>query len=524
MNIKGNFLDGVISYINPEAGAKRVASRVKAAVMADQIRKFDAASYGRRTKDWFAPPTSVNRETEISLYTLRNRARELVRNNPFARRAIQAISVNSIGLGIRPSMTVKKGLSVSASQLVKLKDDWTDWAESTDCDYDNKQNFYGLQDLAVRCFGESGEVLIRRRWTSKKGLTIPLQLQVLEPDFIDHTKNSAIGFIDNDGGYNIQGVRFDKDGIRIGYWLYSVHPGEGAYSTSHLVPEEEILHVFDKERAGQVRGIPMLTTSALTLRDFDEYEQAQLVRQKIAACFAVFIQDPDRDITPGEVSTAARREKLEPGIMEYLPAGKTMTFANPPTVQNYDEYATSILRKAAAGIGISYEMLTADLSNVNFSSGRMGWIEAHRLIQRIQMLILVPQLCNPVWKWFVEASIIVGRTKDSALKIKCKWTPPRREMIDPVKESKAMIDMIRAGLMSYSDAGRQQGQDPETLMEEVISDLNKIRDNELYLICDPLYDATRTNGALPEEDNGTDDDLTGKQKKKLKKRGMVLPD
>lgn len=522
MEVKINFLDRAIGFFDPAAATRRVTQRAKQDLLIDSVRRFDAASHSRRTADWHTTGTSANKETEMSLHTLRYRSRELVRNNPFAKRAIQAIAINTVGLGIRPSVRKSKMNKISEAQIQKLKDAWADWGETTDCDFDGKCNMYGLQNLAARCLAESGEVLIMRRWTTDKKKSLPVQIQILEPDYIDHHRNTPQGFKDAKGGYCIQGVQFDEFGLRIGYWMYKVHPGEGMVQMSQLIPDSDVLHVFDKERAGQVRGIPSLATSAMTLRDFDQYEQAQLIRQKIAACFSAFVTDTNIDQSLPSGTKGDGMEKLEPGMVKYLAAGQTMTFANPPTVQNYDEYATAMLRKAASGIGISYEVLTGDLSNVNFSSGRMGWIEMHRYIQHLQMLVIVPQMCDPIWGWFLEACHLAGAVKEGVIKTKAKWTPPRREMIDPVKEGKALIELIRAGLISWSDGARQQGQDPETLLAEVVEDFKNMEDADLMLTCDSRFDATRTNGALPVDENAEHDDgeeQTGKQKKMLKKAG-----
>lgn len=509
MEVNLNFIDRAIGFINPAAGLRRAHDRAMTNLLMENVRYYDAAGRGRRTKNWRATGASANKETEIGLTLLRWRSRDLVRNNAYAKRAIQAITTNTVGLGIRATPVQGEGKRFNKAVV----DAWQEWAESVACDWDGQNNFYGIQRLAMRCIAESGEVLIRRRWVKENA--IPVQLQVLEPDFLDHYKNTPVT---KEGGYIIQGVEFDKKGKRKGYWLFPFHPGEGMAVNSEFVPAKEVLHVYYKERAGQVRGVPFGASAALSLHDFDEYEQAQLVRQKIASCFAVFVQDNDADITRPTVSNEAmKREKLEPGIIEHLPQGKTITMASPPSVQNYDEYAQAMLRKIAVGFGVSYEILSGDLSNVNFSSGRMGWIEFHRLISEWQSLMLIPMMCDPIWDWFIEAAAIVGR---AATETKATWTPPRREMIDPSKEIKAMSEAVRNGFESWSDIVRQLGGDPAKVRKELEDDYTAFDTAGLMLTCDPRYDPTRTNGALPdpnETDPGAEEELTGKQMKQKKK-------
>lgn len=509
MDFNFNIIDRVVNAISPERGLKRAQARALNEMLRDNLRRYDGAGFGRRTAGWRATGGSANMETRMDLVTLRYRSRDLVRNNPYAKRAIQAIATNTIGLGIRATPTPNGANKRAVKAMLAA---WKLWAETTECDYDGQDNFYGIQRLCMRSVAESGEVLIRRRWVEGKAL--PIQLQVLEPDLLDHSRDQPM--IPGQS-YCIQGVEFDKDGKRAGYWLFPFHPGEGGVSLSQFVPAKDIVHIYYKERPGQVRGVPFGASAAISLRDFDEYEQAQLIRQKIAACFSIFVQDSTADGgTPsGTVKTGENREKVEPGIIEYLPNGKTMQFATPPGVQNYDEYGSSILRKIAVGFGVSYEIISGDLSNVNFSSGRMGWIEFHRLISEWQTLMMIPQMCDPIWGWFAEAAAIMG---SGNINVKATWTPPRREMIDPSKEIKAMSEAVRNGFVSYSEMVRQMGGDPAEVLAQLGADYKAFDAAEMMLSCDPRYDAARKippDEELPGGDpNGNDgDEETPKQKK-----------
>jgi capsid protein len=67
-----------------------------------QARKYDGASVGRRTDGWIATSADANTELAAALTRLRGRARDLVRNNPYAARAVKAHTANTIGSGIVP--------------------------------------------------------------------------------------------------------------------------------------------------------------------------------------------------------------------------------------------------------------------------------------------------------------------------------------------------------------------------------------------------------------------------------------
>jgi lambda family phage portal protein len=215
--------------------------------------------------------------------------------------------------------------------------------------------------------------------------------------------------------------------------------------------------VYRVDRAGQVRGVPWFAPVILRMRDFDELEGAQLVRTKIAACFAGFVQDIETPDTAADAKAKVLPDKIEPGAFEILPPGKTITFPNVPQVAD-GGHAVRVLRSIAAGLGITYESLSGDLSGVNFSSGRMGWIEMQRNIEQWRWQMLIPRFSAPVYEWFALAAALVGTDLAGA---SMQHTPPRREMIDPTAEVAATIAAIRGGLQSLPEAVREQGLDFE---------------------------------------------------------------
>lgn len=413
---------------------------------------YDAARISRRTAGWFARSSGPNAEIAADLVTLRNRHRDLCRNNPWVRRAVQALVTNTVGPGIRAQW-----------ENEERQARWSAWWESTDCDADGRLNGYGLQALIFRTVAESGECLVRARpRRPEDGLSVPLQLQVLEPDYLDHTKTEILP-----NGWISQGVEFGPFGRRRAYWLHRDHPGEyatrsmGATGTSERYPADQILHIYRADRPGQVRGVVWGTGAMTRARMLDDYQDAQLERHRLAACFMAFVRDTDL-ADPGDTD-ADLLDKLEPGAIEILPSGKDMLFASPPQPENDKEFQLAILRAVAADYGIPYEVLTGDLSEVNFSSARMGWNEFARNINAWRWQLLEPQLLSPVANWYLEAESVLGIVTDGA---KVLWTAPSRTMVDKTREVKPLIEEIRAGLVSLPEAIRQVGYDPLTLITE----------------------------------------------------------
>lgn len=456
-----NFLDKAINFFSPRLGNKRMLERAQQEAFKAQMRGFDAAKKGRRRANRKAPSTSAPAEIERALTELRNSSRELERNNPYAKNGIRKIANNVIGTGIVPTPKADSNLVNK-----KIKSLWIDWAEETACDYDDHLNYYGIQELVMRTVALSGECIVRKRIVNDPNLAFPLQLQVLEGDFIDTTKHGPL----QDGGFIFYGIEFNKESKIVAYWLYDSHPGDsfGLFNfTSTRYGKDDIIHIFIKERPGQQRGVPMMHASMLRIEDLEEYEDAELVRQKIAACFTLFVTEPNGSTNPALGNNEeSLLEKVEPGIIEHLTPGKTVQAFAPPTTQGYGEYTKSVLRSISAGGGMDYNTLTGDLTGVNFSSGRMGWLEFNRNIQSWQWNYFVPMFCKKSWLWFVQIAQIYGVVR-AGVKVRASWSTPRREQINPEAETAALIDQVQNGLISWEDAVLESGYNPEEQIEKM---------------------------------------------------------
>lgn len=350
-----NWLDRAILWMSPQWAMKRERARMLA-------RHYEAASVGRRTEGWSRRGTDANAAASgATLLYLRAQARDLVRNNPWARKGLRRIVGNTVGWGIRPKPTGR-----GADRIMAL---WKLWAETTQCDSAGRLTMYGLQRLAMRTIAESGEVLIRRRWRRPEdGLAVPMQLQILEPDHLDSSRDGMIGV---QGGPIIQGVEFDAIGRRVAYWMFDQHPGglvTPQIPASRRIPADGVLHVYDQERAGQVRGPSWFASVDVRLHDFAEFEDATIVKQKIAACLAVLVSDIDGGPGAGllgqagtDASSGKPTDMLEPGMIVSLQPGKNVTVANPPAATDHQSFSATSLRGVAAGLPcITYEDLTGD--------------------------------------------------------------------------------------------------------------------------------------------------------------------
>jgi len=471
----------LLGHVAPRTALKRAAAH-RALGMVTSKRSYDGASKGRRMKNWRAPQTSANAEIGGAIQTLRARSRDLIRNDGWAKRGVEIIAECAVGGGIIPKPATgddRLDREIAAA--------FAEWMET--CDAEEQSDFYGLQDLAVQTIAESGDVLMRRRRRrSEDGLAIPLQLQLMEPDHLDltHVRNMTTGFD------IINGIELDRLNRRAAYWLYQTHPGEiGLHRPmrfdSSRVPADQVAHAYRKTRPGQLSGVPWLAAAMIDLRDLGEYENAEQVRKKIEACFAAFVTTSDPAEAPwigeeGEDEDGLL-ETLEPGTINYLQAGEGIDFAQPTPSSGYDSYTRARLHKIATAMGMPYQLLTGDVSRVNWSSYKAGIVPFKQMIRRLQKRTIIPMVCRPAWRWFIESAYAAG--KISELNYAVQWTLPGFEPIDRQKELIADRIEARIGKSSMFEIIRASGKDPEMVLAEIKAWSNETDRLELVFDTDP---------------------------------------
>lgn len=503
-----NWIDKTVSYFSPAAGIQRV--RARAALKVIQRFDYEGAKSGRHHAGWHRPSTSANTEIGPALARLRDSSRDLYRNNPLARKAIKEIETKTVGTGLIPQSRAK-----NLRTREKLDTSFEKWSQ--ECDASGRLNYFGLQSLACKTIIEGGEALIRfRDRLPKDGLTIPLQVQLMEGDYLDLSKTqvTATGFI-------LQGVDFDKLERRRGYWLFGSHPGDvvntgwykrGAGLVSAFVPASEIEHGYEMERATQVRGVPRCAPVIIAMRDMDEYEEAVRIRKKIEACIALIVTNSggtseDRagiGIGSTDAATGERAETLEPGMIQYLSGDKNIQFTDPKSSGAEPDYVRLQQRIIAAGWQVPYEILTGDLSQINYSSYRGGLLGFRDMIVKFRWDVLIPFIGDPVWKRFVDYAFAQGIVGEIDYAV--EWGEPKFDLLDREKEADADRAELRIGTKTWPQAVAAQGYDPTKQLSE-IADWNKRLDAEgIILDSDPrkTTPAGKVAGQVPAQQNNAE--------------------
>jgi len=430
---------------------------------------YEAAAATRRTTGWTPATSDINTLVFRNSDTLRSRSRDMVRRNPWATNALDAFVGNSIGTGIKPQSLHPDPETKEQIQSLWLR--WTDEADAT-----GLTDFYGLQAIACRSVMEAGECFIRLRpRLPKDGLLVPLQLQLLEAEHLPTAETRKL----ENGNYIRAGIEFNGIGRRVAYHLYREHPGDTSnpIASTELVrvPAEAVLHLFRPLRPGQLRGQPWLTQVLIKLHELDQYDDAELVRKKTAAMFAGFItKNAPQDSLIGESTadaTGVALAGMEPGTLQVLLPGEDVTFSAPADVgASYETFMRVQLRSIAAGMGITYEQLTGDLTGVNYSSIRAGLLEFRRRCEQFQHQVIVFQMCRPIWRSWLQAAVLSGALSKAAAGTDAKWIPPGFAWVDPLKDIKAQIMAVRAGFKSRAEVVSEQGYDAEAIDREIAAD------------------------------------------------------
>ena len=431
-------------------------------------RAFDAAGGGRR---WEGARTVDGLNTAIlaGATTAARRAGWYARNNPWVAAAVDSLVGNVVGAGIKPQSTHPDQAVRERLQMLWLR--WTDHA-----DPGGLADFYGLQAMAVRAMVEGGESFARLRFVPDAP-AVPLHIDLLDRDQVPLDLHRDLG-----GGARIRaGIEFNTAGQRTAYWVMRDRPGDPltALRLEPLrLPATDCLHLFKPLAAGQLRGITWLAPVLLRLHELDQFEDAALVKAKVAALFTGFITDPDGTAggLTGTNINGALTVGMEPGSLIPLPPGTDIRFSNPTEHDAYAPFVKNHLRAVAAGMGLPYELVSGDLEGVTYSSIRAGLIEFRRRVEQLQHNVVVHLFCRPVWERFVRLAVLSGDLptrdfdRDPTAYLACEWLPPKFDYVDPKKDVEAEILAINAGLKSRTQAISERGYDAEQVDAEIAAD------------------------------------------------------
>lgn len=456
--IRRTLLDRAIEAVAPMHALRRAQARSALSLIGSGSGGYGAARRNGRLADWRAPTLSADAAILPDLPTLRDQSRDLVRNAPLATGAIAGVVTNVVGTGLRMHPEVNRqalGLDDAAADEWERKVElwWSIWSESSLCDITRTQDFYALQELALRSTLESGDVLVLMRYLERPREPFGLRLQLIEADRVSNP-NSA-----RDTAQCAGGVQMDENGAPTGYWIANRHPGDTTAGATvwQLVPafgvntgRRQVLHLFHRQRPGQSRGIPYLAPVIETLKQLSRYSEAEVTAAVVNSCFALTMQLGDSDdpgLSQSDVTdaTGAPRRITEPGTVVNLGEGENIASFTPgrPTAA-FDPFMTAMLRQVGVALEIPFEVLIKHFT-ASYSAARAALLEAWKFF-RVRRAWLAKSLCQPVYEAFLTEAVsrqlvaapgflrnvAVARAWSGAA-----WIGPSPGQIDPLKEAQA---------------------------------------------------------------------------------------
>jgi len=482
---------------------ERLGLRRPAAPAATSRRAYAGASVSRLTADWVTGGTSADSEIKSSLSRLRNRARQLVRDNDYARRAVSTIKNQVIGTGIRLQMQIRMQRGGGRLDQVindRIEDAWALWGRKQTCDVAGRLSFQEIERMAIGAMAESGEIFIRLVRQQFGGGKAPFALQLFESDQLDDTYTGGSTVAGNEWR---MGIEVDRWGRPVRYAFLAKHPGDTVFGHGpgerHLfIPAGEILHLFLSERPGQSRGVTMFASAITRLHHLAGYEQAELVRARASSALMGFITSPEGagEMLGEELIDGEHVSTFEPGVFKTLFPGQSVTV---PTLDapngQLEPFTRAMLRAMAAGIGLNYASLSQDYSQSNYSSSRLAQLEDRDNWKALQQY-LIANLHTPIFEAWIEAAVLGGELSIAGYEMAphrycaCRWMPRGWSYIDPLKDVQADEKAIRCGLKTQAQVVAEQGGDLEELMTARKAEIDRADELELQFDSNPADDDT----------------------------------
>jgi lambda family phage portal protein len=424
----------------------------------------------------------------------------LIRDAAFAKRAKVIVVNNVIGHGVGMQAEVRTSRDTLAEAVNEsIEEAFEEWSCGERCHTGGTLHFADLERAAFGSIFEAGEVFIRLHRREFGDSRIPLSLELIEPERLadDYAQPGPISI----GSQMRMGVEVDRFFRPVAYWIKTAHPGEIRFSgdtTAKIerIPAEDIFHLRIVDRWPQTRGEPWMHSVARKLNDIDGYTEAEIVAARSAASYMGFIESDNADDPNAEVQEdGSYQTELSPGIIDRLKPGEKFNFAAPNRPNSQAEaFLRFMLREIAAGTGVSYESVSRDYSQSNYSSSRLALLDDRDLYRTFQ-LWWIRNFREELHKEWLQAAVLskavnipVAQYAEDASKFeKASFKARGWSWIDPTKEVEAYKEAVKAGFITVTDVIAQTGNgtDLEDVLEGRRRELDMMKAADLEFDTSP---------------------------------------
>lgn len=449
------------------------------------LRTFQAAIANRLSADWVNLATTIDADIRAGGRVLRDRARDLHKNNDYAKRAISLYRTNVVGpQGFKLQMDVRevkfennKPVKVTDEVAnIKIEEAWQDWCKPEHCSVTGRHSFRAICDLLATHDPRDGEAIVHIVYNKKAKYGI--QLQVIEPEALDETYTVSSS---ETGNAIIMGIEMDKWRRPIAYWFRQVDPQLQAFGvTSYLtqpirIPADRIIHGFIQEYTNQTRGISRLAVSMVRLKMLAGYEEAALVNARTSAAKMGFFhtregaapsnyEGHDKDAEGNTITSA------EPGIFENIGDLQFTPFTPEYPSAQHEMFVKQILHGIAGGQDFAYHNASGDMRDVNYSSARIAELAERDMWKREQQRFSETYL-QPIFTRWLESALGTNNLQlplDKFDKFNRPYFYGRIwQWVDPEKEVNSELKQRRGMMKSLTEIAAERGKDMKELVQEI---------------------------------------------------------
>lgn len=445
-------------------------------------RNYDSGSIDRLNSGWVPFNATAEQTDQGQRDIIRARARDLERNSDLAEGIIGPLERNVVGTGIRVQAKIMNDDGTENEDLNRqIEELWKEWAKPRNCDVTGQQSIYEMQQMAVRRTAVDGGIFFTKAYTD--GGPVPLSLQAREVDELD---TSMVSFAGMSGNRIVGGIELNKFNKPVAYWFKKFTPDGYWTGESERIAAGKVVFLWKKKRPTQIREVSPLAKTLPRVRDVNEFIEAVSVKERILACLAVFItkQNPTGVGRGAKIDDKSgyQQRTLAPGMIHELQPGEKIDAVNPSgQSSNAKDFISIQQRMAGTGQGLSYEAVSRDMSQVNYSSARQGLLEDQRTYGMWQQF-LVEHFCEEIYTEFVISAVLAGQLnipdfwQNKKKYLKHVWISPGWSWIDPLKEVNANAKALQTGQDTLARLCAERGEDWRDVMKQRAAEMKLAQD------------------------------------------------
>jgi lambda family phage portal protein len=434
-------------------------------------KRYAGSKRTRLNASWQTSSTTANWNLRMSLASLRGRSRQMCRDVPHFKKYLRMVRTNVVGpkgLQLMCRGYLEDGKTLDAELNKRVQAAWWKWGFAENCSVTGKLNWLGAQRLFVTQLARDGECLVQKIPADNP---FGFALKFWNVDYLDETYND----IRPSGNRVIMSVEIDASDRPVAYWL-TTPASDINFTVRHerlrtRITADQMIHAFlVNDDESQVRGVPWFHAVLLEGKNLDVYKSSVLDSCKMMAMSGgFFTQTNDDEVSNpiGDEDDEGNEQDISidfsPASFHIAPKGyKFEQFDPKQPTQNHSEYVKLLEGELAAGLDVPYFDLTGDLSNVNYSSARVGQADERDVWRELQDFV-GDIFCRQVYHAWVRSSMLTGvlnLSKKEFVEVQNPmWRPRGWRYVDPQKEITANIDALANKLASWTDVLGEQGID-----------------------------------------------------------------